>query len=63
MMTTWYVSVEWLMTVVVAPILVLLLSEYGASALIVPKVLIGLSSTYAFIQSYSMRFVTGDYIM
>lgn len=57
MHTTWYLSVEWQMTIIVAPILILALRKFG-SAWVLPliKLLIALSCLYGFKVSYENDF-------
>lgn len=63
MHTTWYISVEWQMTVVVAPIFIYLLWKFGQRMLTWIIAIIIVSSLYAVKVAYEHEFIARDFDM
>jgi hypothetical protein len=63
MMTTWYVSSDWHLTVFIAPMLVYFLWKHEDAAKITIKSLIICSSVLVGIWAFMNEFVIGDYVM
>lgn len=63
MHTTWYISVEWQMTVFVAPVLIYLLWKCGRRIVTLIAALIVVSSLYAVKIAYDHKFIAHEFDM
>lgn len=60
MHTTWFMSVDWLMTVFAAPILTVLLWKYGKKIFILILGLLGCSALHTFCVAYDNYFLVQE---
>lgn len=63
MHTTWYLSVEWQMTVFVAPLLIYLLWRFGNNAVKLIEALIVVQSLHAVFIFYKSKIIVQDHDM
>jgi peptidoglycan/LPS O-acetylase OafA/YrhL len=55
--TTWYLSVEWQVTIFISPVLIYLISKYGKNGVTFVEALVVMSSLYAVWVSYKNKFI------
>jgi peptidoglycan/LPS O-acetylase OafA/YrhL len=63
MMTTWYMSTEWHMTIIIAPVLICILKRNEKLGVNVIGSLIAASVIGAGVWTFSRREVAADYVM